>query len=116
MDGEKAFTGYEILSFYLTDTFTQAETAAAYTYSVYGWDAAFLTDNPDKIPWAGGMNLDSQSRVRALDGYTFFVVKTHADGTTDHRFLFWDLYMGEDENMGRENALERIETAFEKNE
>lgn len=107
MAGAKPFSGYEVISFTHIDTF-EADDAR---YDVYSWDVAFTTDDPQKVIWAGGMYLDSEARVRAYDGYTYFVIKTVAS-EEEHRFLFWDLYLGPDEAAGWENAWTKIDQAF----
>ncbi len=107
--GASGFTGYELASFYKENTFTDGED----TYVVYEWNPVFTTDDPDRVLWAGGMYLDADARVCAFEQYTYFVVKNPDTGSQDHRFLFWDLYFGEDEAAAQKNALLRIRQAFE---
>lgn len=102
-------TGYEVVQFYQKEVLTD-ETGH---YTVYCWQPAFLTDDPDDIPWAGGMYLDADARVCAYEQYTYFVAKGESGNFSTHRFLFWDLYNGETEEVGKECALQRIRRAFE---
>lgn len=112
MDGASAFTGYEVTYFEHIDTFEAADGE----YNVYFWDVAFLTDDPKKVKWAGGMFLDAEARVCAVEQELYFVVKSfHSGAQEEHRFLFWDLYNGPDEATGRENAREEIERVFADN-
>ncbi len=106
--GAAPFNGYEVVAFTPVDAFETAEGS----YAVYAWDAAFLTDDPDAVCWAGGMYLDAEARVRAYEQETYFAVKREPDGTENVRFLFWDLFAGPDEETGRANARSRVEQAF----
>ncbi len=98
--GEQAFQGYEVVEFALVEEFDE--------YTVYSWDVAFYTDDPVSAPYAGGMYLDAEGRLRAVIEETYFVVRN--DGET--RFLFWDLYWGDTEEQCAENAHTRIREAF----
>ncbi len=86
--GASAFTGYVVTRFVPEDSFE----AYGSRYDIYSWDVAFTTDEPSSVGWAGGMYLDYKGRVGAYEQYTYFAVKTDADGSEEHRFLHWDLY------------------------
>lgn len=103
----RPYTGYEIVQFERIDSFEQDGAQ----YIIYKWDVAFLTDDPHSVVWAGGMWMDSQDRVREVEGYTYFVVCISGD-TVAHDFFFWDLYFGENEDAGRENAHKAIIAKF----
>lgn len=98
------YTGYEIVRFEKIDSFEQNGAK----YEVYEWDVAFLTEDPMKVGWAGGMWLDSELRVRTLEQETYFVVCVSGDVVT-HDFFFWDLCF---EETGRENAIDTIIKRF----
>ena len=83
------------------------------SYTVYCWEPAFLTASPDDIPWVGGMYLDADGRLCAYEQYTYFVTKGETGDFPPCRFLFWDLYNGETEEVGKARALQRIRQAFE---
>ena len=102
-------TGYEVVQFYQKEVLTDESGS----YTVYCWEPAFLTASPDDIPWAGGMYLDADGRLCAYEQYTYFVAKGESGNFSTHRFLFWDLYNGETEEVGKECALQRIRRAFE---
>ena len=102
-------TGYEVVQFYQKEVLTDESGS----YTVYCWQPAFLTYSPDDIPWAGGMYLDADGRLCAYEQYTYFVVKGESGNFPTYRFLFWDLYNGETEEAGKENALQHIRQAFE---
>lgn len=101
------YSGYEIVRFVKVDEFTQDGAK----YEVYEWDVAFLHDDPAKVGWAGGMWLDSQLRVRALDLETYFVTRTSGD-LVEYQFFFYDLYFGPDEETGKANAYAAITEVF----
>lgn len=105
MWGEPAFTGYEVTRFGLVD---ELETDGI-PYDVYAWDAAFLTDDPDAVVWAGGMWLDAEGRVRAVEQETYLAIRPD---TGEYRFISWDLYDGADAASGRENVERLIAQAF----
>lgn len=104
-----AYNGYEITEFVSVERYEED----GYTYKVYQWSVGFVPDDPYTVGWAGGMFLDADGRVCALEQDTYFVVRISPDGTEEHRFLFWDLYFGTDEEAGRANAHEMIRKAFE---
>ncbi len=106
--GAAPFSGYEVVAFIPVDAFETSDGS----YTVYAWDVAFLTDDPDAVCWAGGMYLDAEARVRAYEQETYFAVKREQDGTEKVRFLFWDLFAGPDEETGRANARSAVEQAF----
>ncbi len=106
MWGEPAFTGYEVTRFVLAD---ELETDGI-QYDVYAWDVAFRTDDPDAVVWAGGMWLDAEGRVRAVEQETYLAVRPD---TGEYRFLSWDLFDGADEASGQENAERLIAQAFD---
>ncbi len=101
------YTGYEIIYLKLVETFEKDGAA----YEVYEWHVAFLHENPMKAGLAGGMWIDSELRVRDVEGDTYFVLCTSGD-TVEHEFFFWDLYFGPDEETGRFNAHETILKRF----
>lgn len=101
------YTGFEIVYLKKLETFEHG----GRTYEVYEWDVAFLHDDPIKAGLAGGMWIDSELRVRSLEGDIYFVLCTSGD-TVEHDFFFWDLYFGPDEETGRENAHSTIAERF----
>ena len=74
-------SGYEIVSFRQVETFRQDGA----DYAVYDWDAAFLSDDPSMVGWAGGMWLDDQCRIRQLVKNTRLLVRT-VNGEADYLF------------------------------
>lgn len=107
--GGCSFSGYEVTYFQPVDVFESGDER----YDVYSYSLAFTADDLTKVGWAGGMTLDSELRVCAYDEETYFVVRSDSSGRQEHRFLFYDLYFGPDEETGRENAWKTIQTAFE---
>lgn len=101
------YTGYEIIYLKLVETFEKDGAA----YEVYEWHVAFLHEDPMKAGLAGGMWIDSELRVRDVEGDAYFVLCTSGD-TVAHEFFFWDLYFGPDEETGRENAHDTIVKRF----
>ena len=71
-------SGYEIVSFQQVDSFRQDGA----DYTVYHWDAAFLSEDPLMVGWAGGMWLDDQYRIRGYARNTELCVRT-VNGETD---------------------------------
>ena len=76
--GAQPLSGYEIISFRQKDSFRQDGA----DYTVYHWDAAFLSEDPLNAGWAGGMWLDSQCRIRGLIKTPYLLVRT-VNGKTD---------------------------------
>ena len=76
--GAQPLSSYEIISFQQIDAFRQDGA----DYTVYHWDAAFLSEDPLNAGWAGGMWLDSQCRIRGLIKTPYLLVRT-ANGKTD---------------------------------
>ena len=76
--GAQPLSGYEIISFQQKDSFRQDGA----DYTVYHWDAAFLSEDPLNAGWAGGMWLDSQCRIRGLIKTPYLLVRT-VNGKTD---------------------------------
>lgn len=107
--GFPGYTGFEIYRLVKTDTFTDGDD----TYDVYSWNAAFLTDEPDKVLYAGGMRLDAEGRVLFAMENTVFAVKNPGSGSEDYRFLHWGIYQGETEQAQAQNARVEILAAFE---
>lgn len=107
--GFPGYTSFEIYILVKTDTFTDG----ADTYNVYSWDAAFLTDEPNKVPYAGGMRMDAAGRIVGLMENTVFAVKNPDSGSEDHRFLHWGIYQGETEEARTQNARAEILAAFQ---
>ena len=106
--GAQPLSGYEILSFEQVDSFEKDGA----NYVVFEWDVAFLTENPAKVGWAGGMWLDSRCRVRALEQCTYFVV-CNFNGQTDCEFFWYDLYTYCQKGMTQqESAHWEIERLF----
>lgn len=103
------YTGFEIYRLVKTDTFADGDD----TYDVYSWNAAFLTDEPDKVLYAGGMRLDAEGRVLFAMENTVFAVKNPGSGSEDYRFLHWGIYQGETEQAQAQNARVEILAAFE---
>ena len=65
------------LNFYQVDSFSDE----AFRYDVYYWSAAYKTDDPYALNWAGQMGLDEQGRVVGLnEPENTFVVRS--DGAT----------------------------------
>ena len=107
--GFPGYTGFEIYQLVKTDTFADG----AATYDVYSWDAAFLTDEPDKVPYAGGMRLDAEGRIVGKMENTVFAVKNTGSDSEDYRFLHWGIYQGETEEARAQNARAEILAAFD---
>lgn len=106
--GFPGYTGFEIYRLVKTDTFADGND----TYDVYSWDAAFLTDEPDKVLYAGGMRLDAEGRVLFAIENTVFAVKNPGSGSEDYRFLYWGIYQGATEQAQAQNARAEILAAF----
>ena len=69
--------GYDLTNFYQVDSFTDD----VFQYDVYYWSAAYKTDDPYALNWAGQMGLDDQGRVIGLNEHeNTFVVRS--DGAT----------------------------------
>lgn len=109
VSGFPGYAGFEIYRLVKTDTFANGDD----TYDVYSWDAAFLTDKPDKVLYAGGMRLDAEGRVLFAMENTVFAVKNPGSGSEDYRFLHWGIYQGETEQAQAQNARAEILAAFE---
>lgn len=107
--GFPGYTGFEIYRLVKTDTFADGID----TYDVYHWGAAFLTDEPDKVPYAGGMRLDAEGRIVGQMESTVFAVKNPGTGNEDYRFLHWGIYPGETEEARTQNARSEILAAFD---
>ena len=107
--GFPGYTGFEIYRLVRTDSFADGADA----YDVYSWDAAFLTDEPDKVPYAGGMRLDAEGRIVGKMENTVFAVKNPDTGKEDYRFLHWGIYQGETEEARTQNARAEILAAFD---
>ncbi len=107
--GAAPFTGYEICRFYQVEDITRGSDI----YSVYSWEPVFTAEDPDRIPWAGGMMMDAKGRIVGYESDTYFVVKNpQSSAEISYRFLPWDLYAGEDEAVGKESAWRKIQSAF----
>ena len=107
--GFPGYTGFEIYCFVKTDSFTDGADA----YDIYSWDAAFLTDDPDKVPYAGGMRLDAEARIINLIQNTVFAVKNPGSGSEACRFLHWGIYQGGTEQTRTQNARTEVLAAFQ---
>ena len=98
-------TGYDLTNFYLADTFEDD----SFHYDVYLWSAAYKTEDPYSVNFAGGMGLDSQGRVVGLnEEERYFVVRS--DGA--FRFIGLDLPFGYGDATIRSRNLEWIKNAF----
>ena len=98
-------TGYDLTNFYLADTFEDD----SFHYDVYLWSAAYKTEDPYSVNFAGGMGLDSQGRVVGLnEEERYFVVRN--DGA--FRFIGLDLPFGYGDATIRSRNLEWIKNAF----
>lgn len=113
MTGARPYTAYEITDFAAVDRFE----TDGFAFEVFQWGVAFVPEDPYGVGWAGGMFLDADGRVCALEQDTYFAVRTAPDGTQEHRFLFWDLYLGaavsSDSDAGKEKVRANIVQAFE---
>jgi len=98
---ERGYSGYEVVSFEPINVFD----AGNGKYEVFSFDIAYLTEEPDKAPYAGGAYIDSALRVRNADQFNYLVLRGG-----DHRFLPYDTFSSSDEN-----ALAEIERAFADN-
>lgn len=114
--GFPGYTGFEIYILVKTDTFTNG----ADTYDVYSWDAAFLTDEPDKVPYAGGMQAVCRRHAAGRcgadcrsDGKHRLRRQNPDSSSEDHRFLHWGIYQGETEEARTQNARAEILAAFQ---
>ena len=83
------FTGYEVLSFEVKDSFSRDGA----DYDIYQWEIVFHTDDPnaDSYQWGGSPFADDQYRIHYYDQYTFFVVCRTGDKVKSNFFHF-DLY------------------------
>ena len=98
-------SGYDLIYFYSVDILADS----VHQYEVYVWYAAYHTDDPDALNWAGGMGLDSQGRVIGLnDDGCYFVVRD--DGV--YRFMGFDVPFGYDDADIRAHNLERVQQTF----
>lgn len=109
VSGFPGYAGFEIYRLVKTDTFADGDD----TYDVYSWNAAFLTDEPDKVLYAGGTRLDAEGRVLFATENTVFAVQNPGSGSEDYRFLHWGIYQGETEQAQAQNARTEILAAFE---
>lgn len=84
-----AFTGYQVLTFDLKDTFTRD----GVEYLIYHWEVAFLTNDPDadQSQWAGSAFVDDRNRIHYYETDTFFVVCREKDHFK-WDFFHYDLY------------------------
>ena len=87
------FTGYEITRLEKTD-YRYVE--GGRLYDVYAWDVAFTVEDPRRVAWAGGMELDGKERVvnYELDRY---LAVYDTGGEMISRFLGWDSFLEREE-------------------
>ena len=107
MDGIPVFTNYRILAFSQKDTFEDS----GIRYTVYEWSPVFLTNDPDNVVWAGGMYLDADERVCALEQETYWAIQ-ETESEARGLFFDWSLYLGPDEESGILQARETVVQAF----
>ncbi len=86
--GFPAFTGFEIRYLRLADSFDYG----GYTYKVYGWDAGFLTDDPDPghYGWPQDGWVDEQNRVINYEWCSVFVAAWRHDAY-EYEFTNWGI-------------------------
>ena len=106
--GGPAFTGYELTSFELKDSFE----GDSVRYEVYAWSVAYTTDDPDVLPVAREVSFDAEGRVTGYDSDSYLAVMVLGDGSFDYRFMSSELYQGPNEAAGRENARAEVLAAF----
>ncbi len=87
------FTGYEITRLEKTD-YRYVE--GGRLYDVYAWDVAYTVEDPRRVAWAGGMEMDGKGRVvnYGQDRY-FAVYDTGAELLC--RFLGWNSFLEREE-------------------
>ncbi len=107
---EAGYHGYEITSFYLTDTFDDITPGAQ--VEIYSFSYALTMTDPTKAFWVGGNYLDSKLRAAGCDNYTYLAVERQDGAITRTAFLFYDLYFGPSEEEGREQAKDTIAAAL----
>jgi len=100
--GAAGFTGYEITQLRGCDSCQDGE----HSYTVYDWDLHFTAEDVNSVPWAGGMYLDAEGRVGGYEQYTYFVVQDEGTPRELYRFLPWDIYAGETEELQRQSVLQ----------
>ena len=103
-------SSYEIVSFQQVDSFRQDGA----DYTVYHWDAAFLSEDPLMAGWAGGMWLDDQLRIRGYVRNPELCVRT-VNGETD--YVLCGLYDdGTSIDAQRESKRESVVSLFAQKE
>lgn len=87
-EGFPAFTGFEIRYLRLVDSFDYGR----YHYKVYGWDAGFLTDDPDpsRYGWPQDGWVDDQNRVINYEWCRLFAVAWGHD-EFEYEFINWGI-------------------------
>jgi hypothetical protein len=107
--GGAGFTGFEITQLRGGDTCQDGEPR----YTGVAWGRHFPAGDVNSVPWAGGMYLDAEGRVGGYEQYTYFVVQDEGTPRELYRFLPWDIYAGETEELQRQSALNAMERAFQ---
>ena len=87
------FTGYEITRLEKTD-YHYVEDGRL--YDVYAWDVAFTVEDPRRVAWAGGMELDGKERVVNYGQDQYFAVYDMG-AELICRFLGWNSFLEREE-------------------
>ena len=80
------YTGYELTRFTPVFSFVEDE-AGVRRVTLYDFDFVILTDDPEKIIWAGGMHLDGDLRVHGVNAAGQLAVRTVNKELTDTAFM-----------------------------
>lgn len=88
------FHSYELTMFEKTGEYTEEDGSLV---ELYNFDYKLLTDHPEKIGWAGGMQLDSQLRLYGFNGGGQFVVRCRNGEVTATAFMGNDFYYDPDD-------------------
>lgn len=97
--------GYDLISFYPIESLSDG----MFKYDVYYWSAAYKTDDPDSVSFAGAAGLDSQGRVIGLnEEECYFIVRD--DGAV--AFVGFETPFGYDDESIHAHNIEQIQRAF----
>lgn len=100
------FLGWEVMTFSKYGDFTVEPYGGV---TVYNFDYALLPEDPMSVPWAGGMWLDGDLRMRGFDPCTYLAVLETENGPEAIGFLPWDAwFFGETPEEQASNAEQAI--------
>ena len=86
---------------------------------LYDFDYALLTDDVERIMWAGGMYLDSQCRLHGFNGGGQFAVRYRGEKVTATAFMgndFWVSSADFENKEAQEWIKERLKNALDQAE